>query len=153
VQIELSASERSSSKLETKSTTTDRNAVRTVAPPRTLVERTRQSMSLLPNPADRAMLRAPTKQVRLSQAFPINQFETPRKVKTSESSRPGWTSTRSGSSTPRDEFSSDATAYDRIFKSRPRIALSPVLGPDRSGMGLDSILGQDPADLTLDTGT
>jgi hypothetical protein len=99
------------------------------------------------------MVRAPTKQARLSQAFPINQFETPRKVKTIESSRPEWTLTQSGSSTPRDEFSSDAAAYDSVFKSRPRIALSPALSPDRSVTGLDSILEQDPADLMLDTGT
>jgi hypothetical protein len=144
------------SKLETKSITRGRNAMRTMAAPPTLVERTRQSMSLLPNPADRAMLRssekrASTKQARLSQAFPINQFETPRKVKASETSQSERTFTRSGSSTPRDELFSDAAAYDSVFKSRPRIALSPALSPDRSGMGLDSMLEQDLADLTLDT--
>jgi hypothetical protein len=151
-QTELPVSKGNSSKLETKSITTDRNAVCTMAPPPTLVERTRQSMSLLTNPADRAMLRAPTKRGHLSQAFPMNQFETPRKVKTSESSQPEWTLTRSGSSTPRDELFSDAAAYDSVFKSRPRIALSPALSPDRSGIGLDSMLEQDLADLTLDSG-
>lgn len=151
-QTELPVSKGNSSKLETKSITTDRNAVCTMAPPPTLVERTRQSMSLLTNHADRAMLRAPTKRGHLSQAFPMNQFETPRKVKTSESSQPEWTLTRSGSSTPRDELFSDAAAYDSVFKSRPRIALSPTLSPDRSGIGLDSMLEQDLADLTLGSG-
>jgi hypothetical protein len=151
-QTELPVSKGNSSKLETKSITTDRNAVCTMAPPPTLVERTRRSMSLLTNHADRAMLRAPTKRGHLSQAFPMNQFETPRKVKTSESSQPERTFTRSGSSTPRDELFSDAAAYDSVFKSRPRIALSPALSPDRSGIGLESMLEQDLADLTLDSG-
>jgi hypothetical protein len=112
-------------------------------------------MSLRPNPAGRAGLRSSekrlsSKQTRLSQAFPINQFETPRKVKTSETSRLEARLPRSGSSTPRDELFSDAAAYDSVFKSRPRIALSPALSPDRSGMGLDSMLENDLADLTLE---
>jgi hypothetical protein len=55
----------------------------------------------------------------------------------------------SGSSTPRDELFSDAAAYDSVFKSRPRIALSPAFSPDKSRIGLDSTLEDDLAYLTL----
>jgi hypothetical protein len=142
----------SNSELESK--IQDQHGVQTMAPPTTLLERTRQSMSLLPNPTDRARLRstekrASSKQIRLSQAFPINQFETPRKGRTSESSRLETSGPQSGSSTPRDELFSDAAAYDSVFKSRPRIALSPAVSPHRSGMGLDSMLEEDLAGLTL----
>jgi HAUS augmin-like complex subunit 6 N-terminus len=156
-QIEPFVSERlvNPSKFEPESIMTVKNGVRSMAPLPSLLERTRQSMSLLPNAVDRARLRssekrASSKQVRLSQAFPINQFETPRKVKPNEISRLETNPPRSESSTPRDELLSDAAAYDSVFKSRPRIALSPALSPDRSGMGLDSMLEEDLVDLTLE---
>ena len=155
-QIELSMSEPQAtpSKEALEFTMIDRRGMRTVAPPPTLLERTRQSMSFLPNPAGRAGLRssdkrASSKQTRMSQAFPINQFETPRKMKTAESLQLDASTPRSGSSTPRDELFSDAAAYDSVFKSRPRIATSPALSPDRSGMGLDSMLEEDLTDLPL----
>jgi hypothetical protein len=126
-----------------------------MAPPSTLLERTRRSMSLLPNSVARAgqrssEKRASSKQTRLFQAFPVNQFETSRKVRTSETSPLETKVPLSGSSTPRDELFSDAAAYDSVFKSRPRIALSPALSPDKSGIGLDSMLEDDLAYLTLE---
>jgi hypothetical protein len=156
-EIELLASESRGirAKRELKSITRDQPSTRTMAPPPTLLERTRQSMSLLPNPAARAGLRssekrASSKQTRLSQAFPVNQFETPRKVRTSGTSPLETNAPLSGSSTPRDELFSDTAAYDSVFKSRPRIALSPALSPDKSGIGLDSMLEDDLAYLTLE---
>ena len=123
--------------------------------PLTLLERTRQSMSLLPNSKNRTgqgpiEKRASAKEKRLSQAVPVSRCETPRKMTKSESSRLETTTPTSGSSTPRDELFSDAAAYDSVFKSRPRIALSPALSPDRSGMGSDYTLGKDLADLMLE---
>jgi hypothetical protein len=138
------------SNLELESKIEYQHGVQTMVPPPTLLERTRQSMSLLPNPADRARQKlASSKQTRLSQAFPINQFETPSKGKTSEASLLEMIEPRSGSSTPRDELFSDAAAYDSVFKSRPRVALSPALSPDRSDMRTDSMLREDFAELTL----
>jgi hypothetical protein len=142
-------------KQELKSTIIDQPSTRTMTPPPTLLERTRQSMSLLPNSVARAGLRssetrASSKHTRLSQAFPVNQFETPRKAKTSETSPLETNAPLSGSSTPRDELFSDAAAYDSVFKSRPRIALSPALSPDKGGIGLDSVLEDDLAHLTLE---
>jgi len=142
-------------KQELRSSMIDQPSTRTMALPPTLLERTRQSMSLLPNSVTRAgqrssEKRASSKQTRLFQAFPVNQFETPRKVRPSETSPLGTNVPLSGSSTPRDELFSDAAAYDSVFKSRPRIALSPALSPDKSGIGLDSMLEDDLAYLTLE---
>lgn len=91
-------------------------------PPRnyTLAERTRKSMSLIPplpaheNP--RPLRRGPRP------SFPTNQFETPRKA-----SQPG--SIRSGASTPQDKLFEEDADYASVFKSRPRIAQSPVSSP------------------------
>jgi hypothetical protein len=139
---------------ELKSIGIEQPSTRTMAPTPTLLERTRQSMSLLPNSAARAgrrslEKRASSKQTQLFQAYPVNQFETPRKVRTSGASPRETNAPLSGSSTPRDELFSDAAAYDSVFKSRPRVALSPALSPDKSGFGQDSMLEDDLAYLTL----
>jgi hypothetical protein len=92
--------------------------------PSTLLERTRQSMSLFPPQAttrshhSSAIRRPP----RPSQTFPVNQFATPPKPQAVPPSR-------SGASTPRDELFSEEADYASVFKSRPRIALSPSFSP------------------------
>ncbi|KAL4933577.1 uncharacterized protein BDV17DRAFT_298981 [Aspergillus undulatus] len=87
--------------------------------PYTLAERTRKSMSLLPPPRDPPR---PTRRSRKSRvSFPVNQFETPPKPSTADYP--------SRASTPRDELFDDQTDYASVFKSRPRIALSPVASP------------------------
>ena len=121
-------------------------------PPLTLLERTRQSMSLLPNPAGPGhdhSRKSMSKQPRQSQLFPVNQFETPRKRPTMDVSLARMDRTRSGSSTPRDHLFSEEADYASVFKSRPKIALSPALSPDRSDFGLNSMLEEDLGDLTL----
>ncbi|KAJ5641092.1 hypothetical protein N7528_000717 [Penicillium herquei] len=85
----------------------------------TLVERTRRSMSLIPPlPAHEA---PPQHRLRRGPrtSFPVNQFETPRK-----SSRG-----RSGASTPQDKLFEDGAEYNSVFKSRPRVANSPISSP------------------------
>lgn len=82
----------------------------------TLLERTRQSMSLLPikpRASRKSLLKQPSK------TYPTNPFETPKRAppRISESSTP-----------PEELFSQDAK-YDSVFKSRPRIALSPTQSP------------------------
>ena len=86
----------------------------------TLVERTRKSMSLIPPQPSHENLRPHRRGPRPS--FPINQFETPRK--TSQT-----TNVRSGASTPHDQLFEEDADYASVFKSRPRIALSPVSSP------------------------
>lgn len=91
----------------------------------TLVERTRKSMSLLPpHPAPEAQPH-PRKRRGPRPSFPINQFETPRK--SSAQSRPSGG--RSGASTPQDKLFEEDADYASVFKSRPRIAQSPISSP------------------------
>ena len=81
-----------------------------------LAERTRQSISLVPARAKRS--RDSTHVRRTSKNFPTNQFETPRK--------------QSGVQrlTPPEELMSPRAGYDSVFKSRPKVALSPVASPE-----------------------
>ncbi|KAL4978574.1 HAUS augmin-like complex subunit 6 N-terminus-domain-containing protein [Aspergillus desertorum] len=87
----------------------------------TLVERTRKSMSLLPPPRDIPRLPRRSRKSRVS--FPVNQFETPSKSSSTTNDIP------SRASTPRDELFEEKADYASVFKSRPRIALSPVASP------------------------
>ncbi|KAJ5363600.1 uncharacterized protein N7496_009313 [Penicillium cataractarum] len=83
----------------------------------TLVERTRKSMSLIPPlPAHESQ----PKRRGPRPSFPVNQFETPRK-----SSRPKITR----SSTPQDKLFEEDADYASVFKSRPRVAHSPISSP------------------------
>ncbi|KAK5806111.1 hypothetical protein VI817_000369 [Penicillium citrinum] len=86
----------------------------------TLVERTRKSMSLIPPLPSHENPRPHRRGPRPS--FPVNQFETPRKSSQT-------TSVRSGASTPHDQLFEEDADYASVFKSRPRIALSPVSSP------------------------
>lgn len=101
----------------------------------TLLERTRQSMSLLPpQPTTRSRQSlAARRQTRQSQGFPINQFETPPKEQRQVPSQ-------SGASTPRDEIFSDEADYASVFKSRPRVMQSPLMSP-AVHVGLDGSQG------------
>jgi hypothetical protein len=100
-----------------------------------LLERTRQSMSLLPpQPTTRSRQSlAARRQTRQSQVFPINQFETPPKEQR-------YTPSQSGASTPRDEIFSDEADYASVFKSRPRVVQSPLMSP-AVHVGLDGSQG------------
>ncbi|RAO70005.1 uncharacterized protein BHQ10_006017 [Talaromyces amestolkiae] len=106
--------------------------------PRSLLERTRQSMSLLPPPPTSRPPRQSLAARRESERFPINQFATPPK----EQSEPS----RSGASTPRDDLFTEEAEYASIFKSRPRVAHSPLMSPavhvgfddDDDGAGADA---------------
>jgi hypothetical protein len=112
----------------------------------TLLERNRQSMSLLPNPPPKSRQSA-AKQPRFSEVFPVNQFEIPGKA---QAEQHGAWPPRSGSSTPRDKLFSEEAEYASVFKSRPRIAVSPSLSPERSNLGLDGMLAEGVDDLNLE---
>ncbi|KAL2872672.1 uncharacterized protein BJX67DRAFT_15039 [Aspergillus lucknowensis] len=87
--------------------------------PFTLTERTRKSMSLVPPPREPPHPKQRSRKSRVS--FPVNQFDTPPKAAMSDFP--------SRASTPRDELFDDQADYASVFKSRPRIALSPVTSP------------------------
>ena len=112
----------------------------------TLLERTRQSMSLFPNPPPKSR-NSTAKQPRFSEIFPVNQFETPEKA---QAEQHGAWSPRSGSSTPRDRLFSEDADYASVFKSRPRIAVSPWLSPERSNLEVDGMLAEGVDDLHLE---
>ncbi|EPS28210.1 hypothetical protein PDE_03156 [Penicillium oxalicum 114-2] len=87
--------------------------------PYNLVERTRKSMSLIPPlPAQESHHLPKRRGPRPS--FPVNQFETPRKPSGADISR---------CSTPKDKLFEEDADYASVFKSRPRIALSPISSP------------------------
>lgn len=89
----------------------------------TLIERTRKSMSLIPPQTNDTQSRSrPRRAPRPS--FPVNQFETKRKSSTTNG--PG---ARSGASTPQDKLFEEDVDYASVFKSRPRVALSPISSP------------------------
>lgn len=80
--------------------------------PKTLLERTRQSISLLPSKSKgsrKSMLGR-----RSSKLYPTNQFETPKRQLE-----------RVTELTPPEELFSPGAGYDSVFKSRPKIAFSP----------------------------
>ena len=89
-----------------------------------LAERTRQSMTAMSLSAKPKEPRVPAK-VRPSVVFPINQFQTPPKVETNLENA-------------EESILDDTGLYadeETIFKSRPRVALSPVLTPMAEGRG------------------
>ncbi|PGH29341.1 hypothetical protein GX50_07906 [[Emmonsia] crescens] len=109
-----------------------------------LIERTRQSMSFLPTPSARSRHSLAAKP-RKSQVFPTNQFETPKKGD-AWSLRPG----NSGTSTPKEELFSQDADYASVFKSRPRVAMSPVNSPTVHMLPMDDSDLDADADQTVD---
>lgn len=103
----------------------------------TLVERTRKSMSLLP-----VKSRAPRTPLskKPSKTYPINAFETP---KASHAEMPGI------SSPPEESFGENAK-YASVFKSRPKIALSPTRAPS---LGCMDEVFESENDLFVSQGT
>ncbi|KAF7595856.1 hypothetical protein BBP40_004347 [Aspergillus hancockii] len=118
-----------------------------------LIERTRKSMSLVPPPSSNPRPRESLRPRRPRPSFAVNQFETPGK-RTPEISR---------ASTPRDELFEEEADYASVFKSRPRVAHSPIASPAVHmnpvedldlGMDMDSRLEMTAdmsAEFSLDT--
>jgi hypothetical protein len=101
-----------------------------------LLERTRMSMAQIPSQPLKSK-KSINRESRQS-LFPINQFETPGKPRAvPEPPR--------RDATPTEKLFSDDVDYASVFKSRPRIALSPVFSPDEhsSFAGLDESLDSD----------
>lgn len=99
-----------------------------------LAERTRQSMAAIPAHPIKSR-KSLSQQRRLSQ-FPVNQFETPGKPRAllPEAQR---------DATPTDKLFSEEADYESVFKTRPRVALSPVWSPDSSSLSLNEAMNDD----------
>lgn len=82
----------------------------------TLLERTRQSISMLPLKPGAS--RNSMHNRRKSKIYPTNQFETPKKQLSMVEE-----------ATPPEVLFSPGAGYDSVFKSRPRIAVSPTPSP------------------------
>ena len=107
-----------------------------------LLERTRHSISLAPAPAAAPQSRKSSHNRSRTSIYPINQFETPKKPGMRRSTINGIEEEESSLdkriATPMEKLLSPDAEYDSVFKSRPKIALSPVLTPCRDGDGLDA---------------
>jgi len=88
--------------------------------PTTLLERTRQSISLVPSRPFGS--RTSMHDRRTSKVYPTNQFETPRKQMP-----------RIEEFTPPEELFSPGAGYDSVFKSRPKVGFSPIASPVPDG--------------------
>ncbi|EKV12345.1 HAUS augmin-like complex subunit 6 N-terminus-domain-containing protein [Penicillium digitatum] len=88
----------------------------------TLTERTRKSMSLLPP----VVHETPRPRRKPRPSFPVNQFVTPHNT-SAHSARSRDEIIRA--STPQDKLFEEDAEYASVFKSRPRVALSPISSP------------------------
>lgn len=128
-----------------------------------LLERTRQSMAAMSSRPRRQASVKTAKQRdigHMQSGFPVNQFDTPRAVSSlpvqEEEELP------SGTRTPREDLLSAADIdYDRVFKSRPRIATSPIFSPEKymnyegeeENPYEEEITGIDLGDVDMDDGS
>jgi hypothetical protein len=113
----------------------------------TLLERTRLSMAAMSSrPRASLALSQETakKQKRKSRSslFPVNQFDTPRTRKSFEAIE----AAKSSEKTPKEDLLSGDIDYDRVFRSRPRIATSPIFSPEKHPMSYGEDLDEDAYD-------
>jgi hypothetical protein len=110
-----------------------------------LLDRTRLSMAAMaanPRPQPKKSRKSKRESI-----FPVNQFETPRGRKTSR------IDVLKEDALPKDELFSEDVDYDTVFKSRPRIAQSPVGENDVEGDAEEfdeGVTGVDLGDVDAD---
>jgi hypothetical protein len=126
----------------------------------TLLERTRLSMiAMQSKPRQSLGGREKTDKRKSRQSlFPVNQFDTPRNRKSFEIIEESKST--DPERTPKEALFSDEIDYDRVFKSRPRIATSPVFSPPQNGVeveyddedddDVDGVTGIDLGDVDQD---
>jgi hypothetical protein len=86
-----------------------------------------------------------------SSLFPVNQFDTPRSRKSFEAIEQA----KSVEKTPKEDLFDDEIDYDRVFKSRPRIATSPIFSPEKDRFDFDDddeVTGIDLGDVDMSDG-
>lgn len=95
----------------------------------TLSERARLSMSAVPERPKPTKRKSMTKKMRES-LYPVNQFEVPDRIDQDmirEEEREDEQG--DGQRTPKEALFSDDAEYESIFKSRPKVAHSPLASP------------------------
>ncbi|MCJ1385836.1 hypothetical protein MMC17_008960 [Xylographa soralifera] len=93
-----------------------------------LLDRTRHSMSLM---STTSQGRRPSLKPRASKVYPVNQFNSPGQEQSS---------IEPAEASILEEILPDADAdYETVFKSRPKIALSPRLTPIEDGMPFSAV--------------
>ncbi|KAH9868915.1 hypothetical protein J1614_007990, partial [Plenodomus biglobosus] len=110
-----------------------------------LIERTRLTMEAMQSqPRRQSLAPQQKKEKRKSRnsLFPVNQFDTPRTRKSIEKIE----RERSVERTPTEVLFSDKVDYDRVFKSRPKIATSPIFSPAVVGGAYGGYRGDGSAD-------
>ena len=110
----------------------------------TLLERTRISMAAMssrPRTSVAPSQETARKQKRGSRSslFPVNQFDTPRNRKSFEAIEEA----KSSEKTPKEDLLSGDIDYDRVFRSRPRIATSPIFSPEKYAPNHNEDLDED----------
>jgi hypothetical protein len=124
-----------------------------------LLERTRLSMIAMQSKPRQSLAPHDKKDKRKSRSslFPVNQFDTPRTRKSFEIIEE--TKSTDPERTPKEALFSDEIDYDRVFKSRPRIATSPIFSPaqgdneeeyDDDDKDVDGVTGIDLGDVDQD---
>ncbi|KAF2437745.1 hypothetical protein P171DRAFT_477696 [Karstenula rhodostoma CBS 690.94] len=115
-----------------------------------LIERTRLSMAAMSSKSRASLGPKERKPKRHSQVFPINQFDTPRARKSEFLT----VQEEDLEKTPKEDLFSDDVDYERVFKSRPKIATSPVFGTPAEGTDEEDfdegVTGVDLADVDDD---
>ncbi|KAF2877667.1 HAUS augmin-like complex subunit 6 N-terminus-domain-containing protein [Massariosphaeria phaeospora] len=107
--------------------------------PTSLAERTRLSMAAMAsNPRVSLAPREKRGGRRRTSTFPVNQFDTPRSRKSvvyaiDEADAGGASADAELQRTPKEVLFSDEVDYERVFKSRPKVATSPVFGSPGGG--------------------
>jgi hypothetical protein len=126
----------------------------------TLLERTRLSMIAMQSKPRQSLAPQEKNDKRKSRSslFPVNQFDTPRTRKSFEIIEE--IKSTDPERTPKEALFSDEIDYDRVFKSRPRIATSPVFSPaqddnegeydDDEDDDVDGVTGIDLGDVDQD---
>jgi hypothetical protein len=126
----------------------------------TLLERTRLSMLAMQSKPRQSLAPHEKKDKRKSRSslFPVNQFDTPRTRKSFESIEE--IKSKDPERTPKEALFNDEIDYDRVFKSRPRIATSPIFSPaqgddeeeydDDDDEDVDGVTGIDLGDVDQD---
>jgi hypothetical protein len=126
----------------------------------TLLERTRLSMLAMQSKPRQSLAPHEKKDKRKSRSslFPVNQFDTPRTRKSFESIEE--IKSKDPERTPKEALFNDEIDYDRVFKSRPRIATSPIFSPAQGGdeeeydddddEDIDGVTGIDLGDVDQD---
>ncbi|KAF2019436.1 hypothetical protein BU24DRAFT_439572 [Aaosphaeria arxii CBS 175.79] len=96
-----------------------------------LLDRTRLSMAAMsahrPSAEEERKKKKRESSARQS-LFPVNQFDTPRNRRSFHAIEEAKSS--ASAHTPKEDLFSDEVDYDRVFRSRPRVAHSPIFSPE-----------------------